>query len=71
MMRVLAVDPNSEGKSGCDRLFDAGDEVLIQLRPASAADHHDIAPNYVPEGEMLGRLSKAVLLDAARALGLR
>lgn len=69
-MRVLAVDPNSVGTQGCDRIFDAGDEILAQLRPASAADHQDIVPNYVPEGEILGRLSKAVLLDAARALGL-
>lgn len=70
-MRVLAVDPNSNGPQGCDRIFDAGDDVLVQLRPAAPADHQGIAPNYVPEGELLGRLSKPVLLAAARTLGLR
>ena len=70
-MRVLAKDGNSEETDGCDRVFDGGDDVLVQLRPASAADHDAIAPNYVPDGEILGRVSKAVFLDAARALGLR
>jgi len=70
-MRVLAVDGNPEGASGCDRLFDAGDDVLVQLRPARPGDHEAITPNFVPDGEFLGRISKSVLLDAARALGLR
>jgi hypothetical protein len=71
-VRVLAKDPTSEETDGCDRFFDGGDDdILVQLRPASAADHDAIAPNYVPDGEILGRVSKAVLLDAARALGLR
>ncbi len=71
-MRVLAKDPNSKGDEGCDRVFDAdGDDVLLQIRPASAADHQAISPNFVPEGEILGRMSKAVFLEAARALGPR
>lgn len=70
-MRVLAVAGGSEEEFGCDRLFDAGDDVLVQLRPATSADHEAMAPNYVPEGEILGRVAKTVLLDAARSLGLR
>ena len=71
-MRVLATDPNSKDLDGCDRVFDSdGEDVLLQLRPASAADHQAISPNFVSEGEILGRMSKAVFLDAARALGLR
>jgi hypothetical protein len=71
-MRVLAKDPNSDHLQGCDRAFDAdGEDVLLQLRPARAADHQAISPNFVPEGEILGRMSKAVFLEAARALGLR
>jgi hypothetical protein len=71
-MHVLATDPNSNGLQGCDRAFDTdGDDVLLQIRPAGAADHQAISPNFVPEGEILGRMSKAVFLEAARALGLR
>jgi hypothetical protein len=71
-MRVLAKDPESKRDDGCDRVFDAdGEDVLLQLRPATAADHQAISPNFVPEGEILGRMSRAVFLDAARALGLR
>jgi hypothetical protein len=71
-MRVLATDPNSDDLEGCDRVFDAdGEDVLLQLRPAGAADHQAISPNFVPEGEILGRMSKAVFLEAARALGPR
>lgn len=70
-MRILSVHAGSDGDQGCDRLFDdGGEDVLVQLRPATAADHEAIAPSYVPEGEFMGRLSKAVLLDAARSLGL-
>lgn len=70
-MRILNVNTDSKSHEGCDRLFDDGDDdVLVQLRPAAAADHLAIAPSYVPEGEIMGRLSKAVLLDAARSLGL-
>ncbi|HEU0086462.1 MAG TPA: hypothetical protein VFQ77_02215 [Pseudonocardiaceae bacterium] len=43
---------------------------MVQLRPASGADHRAILPNYVPEGEILGRVSKVALLEAARNLGL-
>ncbi len=53
-MRLLNTDTSSGTLQGCDRLFDAGGDVLVQLRPASAADHRAIAPNYVPEGEILG-----------------
>ncbi len=69
-MRLLARDSSSNGLNGCDRLWDEdSDDVLVQLRPASAADHDAILPNYVPDGEILGRVSKAVLLEAARNLG--
>jgi hypothetical protein len=71
-MRVLATDPNSKDYDGCDRVFEAdGEDILLQLRPATAADHLAISPNFVPEGEILGRMSKAVFLEAARALGPR
>jgi hypothetical protein len=71
-MRVLATDPNSEDLEGCDRVFDAdGEDVLLQLRPAGVADHQAIRPNFVPDGEILGRMSKAVFLEAAKALGPR
>ncbi|MBA2324061.1 MAG: hypothetical protein M3Z25_22455 [Actinomycetota bacterium] len=70
-MRVINPDTSSEGEEGCDRLFDdGGDDVLIQLRPASAADHEAIKPNYVPGHEIFGRVSKAAFLEAARTLGL-
>ncbi len=44
--------------------------MLTQLRPASAADHEAIKPNYVPDHEIFGRVSKAAFLEAARNLGL-
>lgn len=70
-MRVLNPDSSSEGEQGCDRLFDdGGDDVLIQHRPASDADHEAIKPNYVPDHEIFGRLSKVAFLEAARNLGL-
>jgi hypothetical protein len=70
-MRLLNPDTSSKGFDGCDRLWDDGtDDVLIQHRPATAADHEAILPNYVPEGEILGRVSKVALLEAARRLGL-
>lgn len=70
-MRLLNPDTSSNGYQGCDRLWDEdSDDVLVQLRPASAADHSAILPNYVPDGEILARVSKAALLEAARNLGL-
>jgi hypothetical protein len=70
-MRLLNPDSSSKGLDGCDRLWDEdSDDVLVQLRLASVADHSAILPNYVPDGEILGRVSKAVLLEAARNLGL-
>lgn len=70
-MRLLNPNTSSQGHDGCDRLWDDNsDDVLVQLRPASAADHGAILPNYVPDGEILGRVSKAVLLEAARNLRL-
>ena len=70
-MRVINPDTSSGGDQGCDRLFDdGGDDVLIQLRPANAADHEAIKPSYVPDHEIFGRVSKAAFLEAARNLGL-
>jgi hypothetical protein len=69
-MRLLNPDSSSGTAQGCDRLWDDGEDVMLQLRPATAADHEAIQPNYVPEGEILGRVSKAALLEAARSLGL-
>jgi hypothetical protein len=64
-MRLLNPDTSSEGYDGCDRLWDEdSDDVLVQLRPASAADHSAILPNYVPAEEILGRVSKG---SAARS----
>lgn len=71
-MRVLAKDGDSEFEGGCDRVFDADEvDVLVQLRSAGSADHKAITPNHVPNGEILGRISKAVFLEAAHTLGLR
>ena len=70
-MRLLNPDTSSDDLQGCDRLWDDGEDVLLQHRPASATDHRAILPNYVPEGEILGRVSKIALLEAARNLGLR
>lgn len=67
-MRELARDPGSKELEGCDRVFDAGEDVLVQLWPASPADHRAIAPNFVPDGEIFGRVSKEVFLNAARVL---
>ncbi|HEY8200495.1 MAG TPA: hypothetical protein VII47_03995 [Actinomycetota bacterium] len=69
-MRLLNPNASSGTLQGCDRLFDAGEDVLVQLRPATPADHHAIAPCSVPDGEILGRISKAALIEAARTLGL-
>jgi hypothetical protein len=70
-MRLLNPDTSSDTVQGCDRLWDEdGDDVLVQLRPATGADHSAIRPNYVPDGEILGRVSKAALLEAARSLRL-
>ncbi len=70
-MRLLNPNTSSEGLNGCDRLWDEdSNDVVVQLRPASAADHSAILPNYVPDGEILARVSKAALLEAARNLGL-
>jgi len=70
-MRLLNPDTSSDDYQGCDRLWDEdSDDVLVQLRPASAADHGAILPNYIPDGEILARVSKAALLEAARNLGL-
>lgn len=71
-MRVLNPGTSSDGDDGCDRLFDPqDDDVLVQLRPASAADHEAIKPSYVPGHEIFGRVSKAALLEAARNLRLK
>lgn len=70
-MRLLNPDTSSDDYQGCDRLWDEdSSDVMVQLRPASAADHRAILPNYVPDGEILGRVSKVALLEAARNLGL-
>jgi hypothetical protein len=69
-MKVLNPNTGSGTLQGCDRLFDAGDDVLVQLRSATQADHDAIAPCYVPEGEILGRISKAALIEAVRTLEL-
>jgi hypothetical protein len=46
-MRLLNPDTSSDDYQGCDRFWDEDSEdVLIQLRPASAADHRAIQPNY-------------------------
>lgn len=47
-MRLLNPNTSSETLQGCDRLWDDGEDVMVQLRPASAADHRAILPNYVP-----------------------
>lgn len=70
-MRLLNPDTSSQGHDGCDRLWEEGsDDVLVQLRPATAADHGAILPNYVPDGEIPDRVSKVALFEAARNLGL-
>jgi hypothetical protein len=72
-MRVLSKAGGSDEDDGCDRILDpgGGPDILVQLRPAGSADHAAMAPLYVPGGEILGRISREVLLDAARAMGLR
>lgn len=70
-MLLLNPDTSSHSAEGCDRFWDDGSkDVLIQLRPATAVDHRAILPSYVPDGEILGRVSKVALLEAARSLGL-
>lgn len=68
-MRLLNPDTSSDDLQGCDRLWDDGQDILVQHRPAGFADHRAILPNYVPDGEILGRVSKVALLEAARNLG--
>jgi hypothetical protein len=73
-MRVLAKAGDSTDTYGCDRFIDpedGGPDVLVQLRPAGSADHVAIAPYAVPPGEILGRMSREVIIEAARAMGMR
>ncbi|MPZ67472.1 MAG: hypothetical protein GEU83_18915 [Pseudonocardiaceae bacterium] len=68
-MRLLNPTTDSKTLEGCDRLWEEdGDDVLVQLRPVTAADHRALLPNYVPDGEILGRVSKAALREAVRGL---
>ena len=69
-MHLLNPNTSSGTLQGCDRLFDADADVLVQLRSATHADRESIAPCYVPDGEILGRLSKVALIEAVRTLGL-
>lgn len=69
-MRLLNPNTSSDTLQGCDRLWEEGEDVMVQLRLATSADHRAILPQYVPEGEILGRVSKVALLEAARNLGL-
>jgi hypothetical protein len=73
-MRVLAKAGESNNDFGCDRIIDleTGEvDLLVQLRPAGSADHIAMAPCAVPGGEILGRMSRDVIIEAARALGMR
>ncbi|MGH3927653.1 MAG: DUF6879 family protein [Pseudonocardiaceae bacterium] len=46
-MRLLNPDTSSDDLQGCDRLWADGEDIMVQLRPASTADHQAILPNYV------------------------
>jgi hypothetical protein len=73
-MRVVAKAGDSTDTFGCDRIIDPEDgglDVLIQIRPAGSADHVAIAPYAVPQGEILGRMSREVIIEAALSMGMR
>lgn len=69
-MRLLTPNTGSGSNQGCPRIWLADDGGLpVQLYDAHAKAHAQIAPCYVPAGEVLGTMPSEVLLEAARNLG--
>lgn len=69
-MRLLTPNTGSGTLQGCPRIWLSDDgELLVQLYTPPADAHAQIAPCYVPAGEILGTMPAEVLLEAARNLG--
>ena len=63
-------NPDSGVLGGCARVWDLdGPDVIVQFYDdPNGALAAAVAPCYAPAGERFGRMPKAVLLEAARAL---
>lgn len=68
-MRLLNPGTGSGTLQGCPRIWLSDDgELIVQLYVAPEDAHGQIAPCYVPAGEVLGTMPAAVLLEAAHNL---
>lgn len=67
-MDVVVLASNSHTLDGCDRVVLAGDQVLVQGKPAY---YPGSEPLRVPTGEALTGISVKVFLEAARELQRR
>jgi hypothetical protein len=68
-MELVVLGSESHTLDGCDRVILAGDEVIVQGKPATGRS--DLAAVSVPPGETLNAISVEVFLEAARALERR
>jgi hypothetical protein len=68
-MELVVLSSDSHTLDGCDRVILAGDEVIVQGKPATG--RADLASVSVPPGEILNSISPRVFLEAARELERR
>jgi hypothetical protein len=65
MKDLVVLSSDSHTLDGCDRVMLAGDQVIVQGKPAHRADFPSIR---VPDDETLNTVSVRVFLEAAREL---
>ena len=65
---LVVLSSDSHTLDGCDRVMLAGDQVIVQGKPADRTDFPSIR---VPDDETLNTVSVRVFLDAARELEQR
>jgi len=68
-MELVVLSSNSHTLDGCDRVILAGDEVIVQGKPATG--RADLASIRVPPDEILNGISVKVFLEAACELERR
>ncbi|MGH8897336.1 MAG: hypothetical protein ACRDZ4_10025 [Egibacteraceae bacterium] len=61
----LIAGNDSGSLEGCVRVWVEGDDVLVQVYREDPAR---IAPCSIPDGEVFGRMPRAVFMEAARKL---
>jgi hypothetical protein len=71
MAELIVLGSESQTLDGCDRVFLAGDRVVVQGTPVVASDEADFASVSVPPGETLNAISAEVFLKAAQELERR